>query len=265
MTPSSTATLASDRAPRVPPALVLQGVTHRFGALRAVDNVSLQVQVGERRALIGPNGAGKTTLFHVISGFLKPTSGRIELFGHDVTDLPTHRRVALGMVRTFQLTTLFTHLTVEQNVALAVQGHRPEKLSILRPRTSFGGLNVEVERVLGDWDLAERRCMVVSALSYGEQRRLEVILAVAQGPRLLLLDEPTAGLSPAETAATAAMIKALPREIGVVVIEHDLDVVFDLCESLTVLHLGKVVVTGSPDVVRDNAQVQEMYLGGGSE
>jgi branched-chain amino acid transport system ATP-binding protein len=254
--------LAFDSAVRAQPALVLRAVSRRFGALCAVDDVSLEVQGGERRALIGPNGAGKTTLFHVISGVLKATSGRIEMFGHDVTDLPMHRRVALGMARTFQLTTLFTRLTVEQNVALAVQGQRPEKLSMLRTRTSFAALNVEVERVLADWDLFDKRSTVVSALSYGEQRRLEVVLAVAQRPRLLLLDEPTAGLSPAETASTAAMLRALPREIGLVVIEHDLDVVFDLCESFTVLHLGKVVVTGPPDAVRNNAQVQEIYLGG---
>ena len=264
MTLSSTDTSASDCAMQTQPALVLRGVTRRFGALCAVDDVSLQVEVGERRGLIGPNGAGKTTLFHVISGILKPTSGRIEMFGQDVTDISTHRRVGLGMARTFQLTTLFAHLTVEQNVALAIQGQRPEKLSLLRPLTSFTGLRLEVERVLADWDLLEKRYTVVSTLSYGDQRRLEIILAVAQRPRLLLLDEPTAGLSPAETATAMAMIRALPRDIGLIVIEHDLDVVFGLCESLTVLHLGKVVVTGSPHVVRDNAQVQEIYLGGAS-
>jgi branched-chain amino acid transport system ATP-binding protein len=254
--------LASECFTSARPALALSAVSRRFGAIRAVDGVSLQVQQGERRALIGPNGAGKTTLFHVISGVLSPSAGSVEMFGHTVTHMPTHRRVALGMARTFQLTTLFGRLTVEDNIALGVHGLTRAKLSMLRPRSSFVHLQAEVTRLLHDWQLIDKRHLPVNALSYGEQRTLEIILAIAQKPRLVLLDEPTAGLSPAETAATAAIIKALPRDIAIVLIEHDLDVVFDLCDSITVLHLGRELVTGTPEAVRDNPVVQDVYLGG---
>jgi len=242
--------------------LALSKVCKYFGRLRAVHEVSLDVLGGERRALIGPNGAGKTTLFDVVSGVQGPTSGRIVMFGHDVTGLPMHRRVGLGLARTFQLTNLFAKLTVEQHIVLALQGLRSTKFSFLRPLTTYGAMHASARQLLEQWGFLDKRDALVRELSYGEQRALEIVLAVAQRPRLLLLDEPTAGLSPAETASASALIRSLPREIAILLIEHDLDVVFGLCDSMTVLHLGEVLASGAPDAVRSNLDVQEIYFGG---
>ncbi|MDE3074818.1 MAG: ABC transporter ATP-binding protein, partial [Chloroflexota bacterium] len=220
------------------PALALHEVSKHFGALKAVERVSMDIAPGERRAVIGPNGAGKTTLFHVVSGVLSPSWGRIEMFGHDVTALPTHRRIALGMARTFQVTNLFHHLTVEQNLILALQGLSGVKLSMLKPLSRYRNLLAGAERLLDEWGLIEKRDAPISELSHGERRTTEIMLAVSQKPRLLLLDEPTAGLSPAETASAAKLIKNLPRDQAILLIEHDMDVVFDLCDTMTVLHLG---------------------------
>ncbi|HEX6513899.1 MAG TPA: ABC transporter ATP-binding protein [Chloroflexota bacterium] len=242
-------------------ALALHSLSRHFGALRAVDQVTMQIAEGERRAVIGPNGAGKTTLFHVLSGMLPPTSGTISMFGHDVTTLPTHKRIALGMARTFQITNLFRKLTVEHNVLLALQGLTATKMSMFRPLGSYRELQRAADQLLAEWRLEERRRSIVSELSYGEQRSLEIMLAVSQKPRLLLLDEPTAGLSPAETASASETIRGLPRDITVLLVEHDMDVVFDLCDTITVMHLGEVLASGDRDSVRANPQVQEIYLG----
>jgi branched-chain amino acid transport system ATP-binding protein len=198
----------------------------------------------------------------VISGVLAPTLGSIEMLGVDVTKTAVHRRIALGLARTFQLTNLFNRLTVEQNIILALQGLKAMKLSMLRPLGSYRELETSAMKLMEEWGFRDKRDVPVHELSYGEQRALEIVLAVSQQPRLMLLDEPTAGLSPSETAAACAMIKSLPREISIVLIEHDLDVVFDLCESITVLHFGEVLTTGSPEVVRANPDVQEIYFGG---
>jgi branched-chain amino acid transport system ATP-binding protein len=251
--------------PPQPNAITLRGVSKHFGALRAVDNVSLEIQQGERRAVIGPNGAGKTTLFHVVSGVLPPTAGSITLFGQDVTKLPTHQRIGLGMARTFQITNLFRSLTVEHNVVLALQALSPTKLSMFRTLGSHRELLRSAEHLMEEWGLGERRTALVRELSYGEQRSLEILLAVCQKPKLLLLDEPTAGLSPAETATAAQTIRNLPRDMAMLLIEHDMDVVFDLCDSMTVLHLGEVLASGDPAAVRGNPQVQDIYLGQAAE
>lgn len=247
------------------PALRLAGLSRHFGALKAVDTVSFDVAPGERRAVIGPNGAGKTTLFQLLSGIVTPTGGTIELFGRDVTRSSTHHRVALGMGRTFQITNLFPRLSVEQNVVLALQGLTATKFSLLRPLSSYVDLKRSARRVLDEWGLADLGTALVSELAYGDQRTLEILLAVCQQPRLLLLDEPTAGLSPAETTRATQLIHQLPREMSIVLIEHDLDVVFDLCDSLTVLHLGQVLASGTPAAVRADARVQEIYLGATGE
>jgi branched-chain amino acid transport system ATP-binding protein len=241
--------------------LTLNRLCKHFGELRAVQDVSLDVVGGERRALIGPNGAGKTTLFDMVSGVQSPTSGRIALFGRDVTHLPMHRRVGLGLARTFQLTNLFAKLTVEQHVVLALQGLDSTKFSLLRPLSSYRALHASAQRLIEEWGFAERQDALVRELSHGEQRALEIVLAIAQRPRLLLLDEPTAGLSPAETASATALIRSLPRDISILLIEHDLDVVFGLCDSMTVLHLGEVLASGDPETVRSNSEVQEIYFG----
>ena len=242
-------------------ALSLQGISKHFGALKAVEQVSMTIAEGERRAVIGPNGAGKTTLFHVVSGMLPPTSGAITLFGHDVTRVPTHQRIGLGMARTFQITNLFRNLTVEHNVILALQGLKPTKLSMFKPLGAYSHLISAAEHLLDEWRLQDRRHAVVRELSYGEQRSLEIMLAVCQKPKLLLLDEPTAGLSPAETVTAAETIRNLPRDMSMLLIEHDMDVVFDLCDTMTVMHLGEVLASGDPASVRANPQVQEIYLG----
>jgi branched-chain amino acid transport system ATP-binding protein len=241
--------------------LALYDVCKHFGELRAVQGVSLQMLGGERRALIGPNGAGKTTLFDVVSGLQRPTSGHIAMFGQDVTRLPMHRRIGLGLARTFQLTTLFRSLSVEENVLLALQGNESTKFSLLRPLGTYGRLHASAQHLLEEWGFIEKRQVPVQALSYGEQRALEIVLAIAQRPRLLLLDEPTAGLSPAETASATSLIAALPRDIAILLIEHDLDVVFGLCDTMTVLHLGEVLASGDPEEVRANNSVQEIYFG----
>jgi branched-chain amino acid transport system ATP-binding protein len=242
-------------------ALQLHGVSRHFGALRAINEVTLEVAAGERRAVIGPNGAGKTTLFHVISGMIPSTSGRIEMFGKDVSHLAMHRRIALGLSRTFQITNLFTNMSVRDNLVLALQGLSPSKFSMFRPLATYEPMLLRAERLLEEWQLAGRRGALVKELSYGEQRTLEILLGVAQNPKLLLLDEPTAGLSPAETALAVELIHRLPRTMAVLLIEHDMDVALQLCDSLTVLHLGEVLANGSKNEVRQDPRVQKIYLG----
>jgi len=242
-------------------ALSLHSISKHFGAVKAVDQVSMDIAEGERRAVIGPNGAGKTTLFHVVSGVLPPTSGSITLFGHDVTGLPTHKRIGLGMARTFQITNLFRKLTVEHNVVLALQGLTLTKMSMFRPLGAHKAMLRDAQQLMEEWHLYDRRHTLVTELSYGEQRALEIMLAVSQKPRLLLLDEPTAGLSPAETATASETIRNLPRDMTMLLVEHDMDVVFDLCDTITVMHLGEVLASGDRAAVRGNPQVQEIYLG----
>lgn len=245
--------------------LRVEGLSRRFGGVQALQRVSLGVGPGERRAVLGPNGAGKSTLFQQISGMDRPTEGRILLFGEDVTRMPPHRRAALGLARTFQVPQLFPGLSLLKNLFLALQGLDAMKFSLLRPMSSFRRLLARAHGLLGDWQLADRRDVPVQELSHGEQRRVEILLAMAQQPRLLLLDEPTAGLSPPETAAVAGLIRALPRQVAILLIEHDMDVVFDLAETVTVLQSGRVVAEGSCDAVRSSALVQEIYLGRGAE
>ncbi len=244
-------------------ALSLSGLSRSFGGLKAVDDVALSVAPGERRALIGPNGAGKTTLFNMIAGELAPTSGRIALFGRDVTRLATHRRAALGLARTFQMNTLFPSLTVMENLLLAVHGVSPTKLRLHRPVASYQHLLERARRVLDAAGLAGSEETFARTLSHGEQRQLEVALALASEPRILLLDEPTAGLSLAESRRLTDLLRGLDRSMSVVVIEHDMEVVFGVTERITVLHYGKVVADGTRDEVKANPIVAEIYLGTG--
>jgi branched-chain amino acid transport system ATP-binding protein len=243
-------------------ALCLADVSKAFGGIVAVDGVSLQVTPGERRALLGPNGAGKTTLFHLISGELPPTAGRILLFGRDVTRLPPHRRAALGMARTYQITNLFPQLTVLQNCLLAVQGVSPVKLHLHRALRRYSALFERAYVVLAAVGLSNRAAEVVRHLSHGEQRQLEIALALAGSPKLLLLDEPTAGLSPAESNLMTTLLKTLDPAITILIIEHDMDVAFALTQRITVLHYGRVIADGLADEVKANPLVQQIYLGG---
>jgi branched-chain amino acid transport system ATP-binding protein len=226
-----------------------------------VDGVELAVRPGERRALIGPNGAGKTTLFNLIAGALPATLGRIELFGRDVTRMPAHRRAALGLTRTFQISNLFPTLTVAENCLLAVQALSPIKLAMHRPLSGYRGLHARVDETLAAVGLTDRVGAVVRNLSHGEQRQLEIGLALAGRPRVLLLDEPTAGLSPAESSAMARMLGRLDPDITVLIIEHDMDIALEVARHVTVLHYGRVIADGTREAVRSDPTVREIYLG----
>jgi branched-chain amino acid transport system ATP-binding protein len=242
-------------------ALAVERLTKNFGGLAALNRVDLTIAPGERRALIGPNGAGKTTLFNLISGTLTVSSGRLLLFGEDITRQAPHARARLGLARTFQITTLFPRLTVLDNVLLAVQALDPVKHVFYRRRRAYPRLLERAHALLAQWRLDTQADVPVRELSYGEQRQLEIIMAVASGPRLLLLDEPTAGLSPAETAVVAGIIKTLPRDMAMLVIEHDMDVAFELADRITVLYQGRVLTEGDGAAIRKNPQVNEIYLG----
>jgi branched-chain amino acid transport system ATP-binding protein len=241
--------------------LRLEDVRVAFGALRAVDGVSLAVPRGERRAIIGPNGAGKTTLFNAIAGEQRVSSGRVLLEGHDVTRLNTARRARRGLARTFQITTLFGGLSVEENLRLAVRGRSRRKLSLFGSGGCTAQETGKVEGGLTTSGLAARRATLVRELSHGEQRQLELQLALACEPRLLLLDEPAAGLSPAERVTMARLIRELPRDLTLVLIEHDMDLALGLVDRVTCLYNGQVLCEGDPESIRANAQVQEVYLG----
>jgi branched-chain amino acid transport system ATP-binding protein len=244
-------------------ALEVSRLTHDFGGLRALDDVSLAAHPGERLVILGPNGAGKTTLFNAITGLLRPASGRIRLHGEEVTRLAPHARAQRGLGRTFQITTLFSGLTVLESVLLAVQGRDPARFSLLRPQAAFPRLHERAQVLLAEWDLGDRSDMPTRFLSYGEQRQVELILALAARPRVLLLDEPTAGLSPAETATVAATIRRFPRDLTLLFIEHDMDVALDLADRVLVLHQGRVLAAGSPEEIRRDPRVAETYLGAG--
>ncbi len=243
------------------PLLDLTAVVMQFGALRAVDVAAMSIAIGERRAVIGPNGAGKTTLFNTITGVLRPTSGRIAFDGHDITRQLPHRRAKLGIARTFQITNLFPTLSVMDNMKLALRGLKPRKFSMF----GDGALTAEersiAEHALGMTRLGERQSAIVRDMSYGEQRQLELAMALSSTPRLLLLDEPAAGLSPAERTIVAEIVRSLPRDITVVLIEHDMDLALGLVDYVTCMYEGRVLVEASPAEIRSNATVQDVYLG----
>ena len=243
------------------PCLVLDHVSRHFGGLKAVDDVSLVVHAGERHVLIGPNGAGKTTLFNLISGELPVTSGRVVLFGEDITALPPHLRAARGVARTFQITKLFPGLTVRENVLLACEALDRRKRTFLRPLNACRDLTARADRVLADFGLTTLAQEPARTLAYGDQRRLEVALSMAGRPKLLLLDEPMAGLSAAERASLQSLIAQLDRAVTVLLIEHDMDVAFALADTLTVVSQGAVLTQGDREAVASNAAVQASYLG----
>jgi branched-chain amino acid transport system ATP-binding protein len=245
------------------PAIAVGGLAKVFGGLAAVDGVSLSVGAGERRVLIGPNGAGKTTLFHCVTGTLRPTRGSVHLFGRDVTREPEHRRTALGMGRTFQITNLFADLTLAENLALAIVGTEPRKWALHRTVASYADVRARALESLEAVGLAGRADQPVKQVSYGERRQLELALALNTRPKVLFLDEPCAGLSPSERQRISRMIAALPRDITLVMIEHDMDVALGLADRVTVLHQGKVILEGAPDEVRANTEVRDVYFGHG--
>ena len=249
---------------QVTPVLETRGLGRTFGALQAVADVSLAVEPGELRAVIGPNGAGKTTLFHLISGLLAPTAGRIFFHGNEVTALAAPARCRRGISRTFQITSVFPELSVLENVRIAVQLKGGGNFRVLGGRSLLELSERRARESLEFLGLGARADEPAATLPHGDQRLLEIAMAVAQDPELLLLDEPTQGLSPEDTAATVAVIRQIARErqLTILLVEHDMDVVFDLAHRISVLHFGQLIADGSPAEIRANAEVQKAYLGG---
>ena len=243
------------------PVLELRGLRKSFGGLQATRDVSLRVMPGDRKAIIGPNGAGKTTLFNLITGIYPVTGGEVLLFGQDVTKWPSHRRTALGMARTFQVTSLFPKLTVLDNVILGIQGLRPSKFVVWRFMTSYREVYDKAYALLDAAGFLDRKDVEVRNLSHGEQRQLEIVLGLASDPKILLLDEPAAGLSSGESAEMAQFLMKLDPHLAILLIEHDMDVVFDVASEISVLHFGEILESGTPQQIHDSPRVQEIYLG----
>ncbi len=243
-----------------PHALELKGVGRTFGALEALKDVSLQVVAGERRAVLGANGAGKTTLFNAITGDFPPTSGSISFFGEDITHLATHERIRRGLRRTYQKTRLFMTLSVRDNLFLALRGVARRRFSFRRPGPDDVVLD-QAEMTAGFVQLHEVLHQPVGELSHGQQRQLEIGMALAGAPRMLLLDEPAAGLSVAERTNLLSMLNGLPKHIGFIIIEHDLDIALKVVENVTIMHNGTVFKEGSPLEIQNDQEVQNIYLG----
>jgi branched-chain amino acid transport system ATP-binding protein len=245
------------------PVLELRGLSKSFGGLHAVRDVTLKVMRGDRKAIIGPNGAGKTTLFNLITGIFPSTSGQVLLFGRDVTSMPSHRRTAMGMARTFQITSLFPRLTVLDNVLLAINGLKRSKFVMWRFLSSYKDVYAKAHGLLEQAGFMDRANIEVRYLSHGEQRQLEIILGLASDPSILLLDEPAAGLSSGESVEMTKFLMRLDPNLAILLIEHDMDVVFDLAQEISVLHFGQVLETGTPKQIQSSQKVQEIYLGTG--
>jgi branched-chain amino acid transport system ATP-binding protein len=242
-------------------ALEISSLKKSFGGVLATQDVSLTIRPGERRLIIGPNGPGKTTLFNQITGDLLSTAGQIRLFGVDVTQLAPYQRAHLGLARTYQIITLFDRDTLEHNVTLGLLGLRPSRWQMWRPLSYYGDLSTEARRILDAVGLLHLADSLVSDIAYGEKRRVELAMALAQKPRVLLLDEPLAGLSNAERATVKQLIAAIPRETAVVMIEHDMDTALDLAETVTLLNYGRVIVDGDREAVVADPRTREVYLG----
>ncbi len=242
-------------------ALEIRDLKKAFGGLPAINGVSLQVEAGERRLIIGPNGAGKTTLFNLITGDLPSDAGSIRLFGEDVSRLKTHRRVHRGLARTYQIITLFQKDTLEHNIVLSLLGLSKTRWNVFRPMSLNADMYEKAREVLALVGLEQLAKRPISEVAYGEKRRVEIAMALAQKPRVLLLDEPLAGLSREERASVKQLIAGIPRETTVVMIEHDMDTALDMSERITVLHYGSVIVEGTRAEVVADPKTREVYLG----
>lgn len=243
------------------PVLRVEKVTKRFGELVALQSVNFELQRGQNQAIIGPNGAGKTTLFNVITGEFPPSEGRVWFQGHDITGLPPYHIAQHGLARSFQLNNLFPDFTAYDNVWLAVQIRHPWRESMFRNTRRLPELDEQVWRVLEQVHLEAVALQRACELSYGDQRHLEIGLALATQPQLLLLDEPTSGISPAETQKTIELIQSISKEVTLLLIEHDMDVVMSVADRILVMHYGSVLAQGTPEQVEANPEVQEAYLG----
>jgi branched-chain amino acid transport system ATP-binding protein len=246
-------------------ALELEGVAKYFGALAATQDVSFSVEVGERVALVGPNGAGKTTLFNLISGEIMPDKGVIRLSDQDVTRYSPDRMSESGLGRTFQKNSLFMESTVYENIRLAVQRRLGIRLKVFKSVDRYPELRRETEQVLNSVRLTSRSETKAKNLSYGEQRQVELGIALATSPRVLLLDEPTAGMSGKETGEMVTMLQTLPQDLTLLIVEHDMDVVMALASRIIVLNFGEVIADGDPEEVRRNKEVLAAYLGVGAD
>jgi branched-chain amino acid transport system ATP-binding protein len=242
-------------------ALEVVNLKKAFGGLVVTQDISLTVRPGERRLIIGPNGAGKTTLFNQISGDLSPNSGQIKLFGTDVTRFAPYKRAHFGLSRTYQIITLFSGDTLEHNVILGLLGLRPSRWQMWRPLSYYGDLATAARRTLDAVGLLHLADHPVSDIAYGEKRRVELAMALAQKPRVLLLDEPLAGLSNTERSQVKSLIASIPRETTLIMIEHDMDTALDLAETVTLLNYGRVIVDGDRDAVIADERTREVYLG----
>jgi branched-chain amino acid transport system ATP-binding protein len=242
-------------------ALLVTSVSKSFGGVHAVRSADLVVPVGERHALIGPNGAGKTTLFNVIAGEMPADEGKIEIFGVDITKKSVQERARLGLGRTYQISQLFLELTVEENLFLAGGANRKIEFHIVKPWRDYDEIRGWAHQVAEQVGLADHLDQKVSEISHGLQRQLEVGMAIAMRPRLIMLDEPAAGLSPSERVILTGLIKDLPEDVTLILIEHDMEVVLDIAEKITVLHRGSVIAEGTPTEIKQNHLVQDVYLG----
>src|SRR6476646_1283223 len=242
-------------------ALTLENVTRTFGALRAIEDVSFSVAAGERRAILGANGAGKTTLFNAVTGDFPPTAGRVLFFGEDITELPPYERIRRGLRRTYQSSLLFRELSVRDNLFLAARGITRGRFSLFQPRASHP-TQVATDDLLDRVRLSHVAQLPVSSLSHGQQRQLEIGMALAGAPRLILFDEPAAGLSPGERRELVALLASLPPHMSYLLLEHDLEIAMRAASKVTVMHNGRVLKSGTPDEIENDAEVQAIYMGG---
>ncbi len=243
--------------------LETKDLRHDFSGLEVIRGIDLQIAEGERHAIIGPNGAGKTTLFNLITGFYKPRHGKIMFGGKDVTGFKPYKLNRLGLARSFQITSTFNKLTVAENVRLGVLSRRGIRFNMWKPMKKMDAVNQEVDKILERINLSEQRDVWASLLSYGKNRALEMSLTLTTDPKLILLDEPCAGMSPDETRTAVDLIRKLTEGKSMVIVEHDMDVVFSLADRITVIHYGQVLATGKPDEIRENQAVKDAYLGHG--
>jgi branched-chain amino acid transport system ATP-binding protein len=243
------------------PLLATSGLTKRFGGLIAASEVALAVEPGEIHAVIGPNGAGKTTLVAALAGELRPDAGTIRFAGHDISRFGPARRAALGIARSFQITSIFREFTALDNVALAVQAHSGHSFRFWQAARSDQRLREPARAVLAEIGLGPRADVTAASLSHGEKRALEIAMALATRPLLLLLDEPMAGMGPAESTEIVRLLAGLKGRLTIVLVEHDMDAVFALADRITVMVYGRVIATGPPDAIRADAQVRRAYLG----
>lgn len=242
-------------------ALRVEGLSKSFGGLWALNGITFRVEVGERLAIIGPNGAGKTTLFNLINGQLKATRGYVYLNENEISNLSTHRRAHLGLSRSFQISSLFLPLTVLENCMLALQGMKTSRYQMFRPLVAYKDMLLKAQELLDQVALWDKRNHLVKYMSYGDQRRLEIAMSLASDPRVLMLDEPSAGLTAAESAKVVEIIHGLRTDMSVLMVAHDMDLVYGVATRIIVLHSGEILADGTPEEIKANPMVNEIYMG----